>query len=338
MSDRLPPLGPVRAGILLVALTPVLAAIGLARAADSPVPRTGQTTSHASGDDGDLGRGVPWPDPRFVDHGNGTVTDNLTGLIWLKDANCFGTATWTDALSHAGTLANGACGLSDGSAVGNWRLPSRRELYSLVDIENTSPALPTGHPFTGVQSGYHWSSSTYAYDTISAWSVNLGDGHVSAAFYNGYKRYSRQVWPVRDSQSEAEDTENQPTSEACTSDIPTPVIIFQGSEDYTSVGEEFTRYRISVSNWDQFPDELFAISPDLPPCGLNTNSSRTWIDIYGDQIRLYGFCALSSSSSLNDLLWFATKKNASPPSSVFVRLNDRRCDVSYTSNSISITP
>ena len=57
----------------------------------APVPKSGQTSSNATGDDGDLQRGVAWPDPRFTDNGDGTVTDNLTGLIWLKNANCFGT-------------------------------------------------------------------------------------------------------------------------------------------------------------------------------------------------------------------------------------------------------
>lgn len=64
----------------------------------APVERTGQTTSYAAGDDGDLQRGAIWPNPRFTDNGNGTVTDNLTGLIWLKDANCFGKRFWADAL------------------------------------------------------------------------------------------------------------------------------------------------------------------------------------------------------------------------------------------------
>ena len=52
------------------------------------VPQTGQTTSYEIGDDGDLERGVVWPDPRFTDNANGTVTDNLTGLIWSKLAKC----------------------------------------------------------------------------------------------------------------------------------------------------------------------------------------------------------------------------------------------------------
>ena len=52
------------------------------------VPKTGQTTSYDTGDDGEYQKGFEWPVPRFTDNENGTVTDNLTGLIWLKNANC----------------------------------------------------------------------------------------------------------------------------------------------------------------------------------------------------------------------------------------------------------
>lgn len=55
-------------------------------AATAPVPKTGQTTSFAPRDDGGLEKGVAWPNPRFTDNSNGTITDNLTGLIWLKNA------------------------------------------------------------------------------------------------------------------------------------------------------------------------------------------------------------------------------------------------------------
>ena len=65
----------------------------------APVPKTGQTISYEPGDDGYYQKGVAWPNPRFTDNGDGTVTDNLTGLIWLKNANCFGTRTWATALS-----------------------------------------------------------------------------------------------------------------------------------------------------------------------------------------------------------------------------------------------
>ena len=86
-----------------------------------------------TGQDGEYQAGVS-VDPRFTDNGDGTVTDNLTGLIWLKDADCFGSRNWTNALSDANTLADGSCGLTDGSVAGDWRLPNVRELQSLIDL------------------------------------------------------------------------------------------------------------------------------------------------------------------------------------------------------------
>ena len=50
----------------------------------APVPKTGQTESLADHDDGYYKKGVEWPNPRFIDNGDGTVTDKLTGLLWLK--------------------------------------------------------------------------------------------------------------------------------------------------------------------------------------------------------------------------------------------------------------
>src|SRR4030042_2480734 len=94
------------------------------------VPKTGQTYSLASGDDGDLQLGGPWPSPRFTNSGNGTVTDNLTGLIWLANATCFGLKLWDEAMAAASGLKDGDCGLTDGSVAGNWRLPNVRELES----------------------------------------------------------------------------------------------------------------------------------------------------------------------------------------------------------------
>ena len=68
------------------------------------VPKTGQTSTvplnpALDGSDGALQKGVAWPNPRFTDNNNGTVTDNLTGLIWLKNANCIGSLTWSLTLS-----------------------------------------------------------------------------------------------------------------------------------------------------------------------------------------------------------------------------------------------
>ena len=165
---------------------------------DAVVPKTGQTASYATGDDGDLEKGVAWPDPRFSDNTDGTVTDNLTGLIWLKNANCWGTQNWANALSNSNGLANGSCGLTDGSSAGDWRLPNVREMQSLVHYGVYSPAVPNtagtgkwteGDPFTGVQSSSYWSSTTRAYDTSDAWYVYLRYGGV----YDVSKAYSYYV-------------------------------------------------------------------------------------------------------------------------------------------------
>ena len=162
----------------------------------APVPKTGQTTSYGTGDDGALRKGVAWPSPRFITSTAGIVTDTLTGLIWLQNANCFGARDWSTALSDANGLGSGSCGLSDGSSAGDWRLPNVRELQSLIDYSQYNPALPSDHPFTGVQSSYYWSSATRAGSTPFAWGVDLYGGDV----YGGSKAGTSYVWPVRGGQ------------------------------------------------------------------------------------------------------------------------------------------
>ncbi|MDL1976142.1 MAG: DUF1566 domain-containing protein [Deltaproteobacteria bacterium] len=157
------------------------------------VEKTGQTTSHETGDDGDLSKGVTWPNPRFTDNNDGTVTDNLTGLVWLKDANRFGSTNWADALIACNALAADGTNLTDGSSAGDWRLPNIKELQSLIDYGSISPCLPDGYPFEEVQSNVYWSSTTYAGSTYDVWFVYMVDGSVNigSKFGNNY------VWPVR---------------------------------------------------------------------------------------------------------------------------------------------
>ena len=134
------------------------------------------------------------PKPRFTDNSDGTVTDNQSKLVWLKDANCFGTKDWSTAMDWAKQLKNGQCGLGDSSAAGQWRLPSREEWETLIDKNASNPALPAGYPFTGVQSNYYWSSTADdAYATSGAWRIHLDDGYV--AWH--YKTGGYYVWPVR---------------------------------------------------------------------------------------------------------------------------------------------
>jgi len=163
----------------------------------APVEKTGQTTLFVTGDDGDLKKGVAWPVPRFTDNVDGTVTDNLTGLIWLKNANRFNAREWSNALSNCNTLADDGSNLTDDSVAGDWRLPNVKELQSLIDYGSFDPALPSGHPFTGVVSNYYWSSTTVADFTGVAWGVNLGNGYV---YYDDKVGFSFYVWPVRGGQ------------------------------------------------------------------------------------------------------------------------------------------
>ena len=159
----------------------------------APVGKTGQLTSYGTGDDGDLEKGVEWPNPRFTDNGDGTITDKLTGLLWLKNANCFEVRTWDQALLDCNGLATGLCGLTDGSIPGDWRLPNIDELLSLIDRSQISPALPLGNPFTGLEASQYWSSTTSVYDTSYAWYVWLDDGFSDFDFKidGGY------LWPVK---------------------------------------------------------------------------------------------------------------------------------------------
>ena len=159
----------------------------------APAARTGQTESSARGDDGDLQKGVPWPEPRFSDNGNGTVTDNLTGLVWLKDANPCGKKTWQQALTFCNNLSNGRAGLRDASSPGDWRLPNIRELNSLVDFSQFNPAMPPGHPFDNKQSSLYWSSTVDIGSAAGAWLVNFYRGYVGV-YYQAGEYY---VHPVR---------------------------------------------------------------------------------------------------------------------------------------------
>jgi hypothetical protein len=165
--------------------------------APAKVAATGQTTTFAPGDDGDIEAGVAWPQPRFTDNGDVTITDNLTGLVWLKDADCFGFRNWNTALSEANSLASGSCGLTDGSAAGDWRLPNINELKSLTNAGESNPAVWLDNQgFSNVQSDLYWSSTVYAPDTSLAWIVDMGDGLVSVSNKSDF----RFVRPVRSGQ------------------------------------------------------------------------------------------------------------------------------------------
>ncbi|MBK8482181.1 MAG: DUF1566 domain-containing protein [Proteobacteria bacterium] len=192
-----------------------------ASAGPAPVARTGAALCYdeagsavdcdATGQDGERRVGRSWPVPRFLDRGDGTVSDALTALTWLQDANCI--ATRYPGFDSDGTAdgqvgwergLNFVRGLNDGTypdcAAGHsdWRLPNRTELQSLVDLSRAQPALPADAPFLNVSAtGYFWSSTS---DPLLAradyaWGVYLFSGFTTR-YLKGSE--ARRVWPVRD--------------------------------------------------------------------------------------------------------------------------------------------
>jgi len=140
------------------------------------------------------------PDSRFTDNRDGTVTDNLTKLVWLKNTNCFGIQDWQSAVLAAKSLKEGDCGpdpdlvLSDGSSAGDWRLPTMKELCTLIDFSKRDPALPNGHMFSDSPPGYHWSATTLDYHSELAWIVYFESG---TTCYENIINRSGFILPVR---------------------------------------------------------------------------------------------------------------------------------------------
>lgn len=124
----------------------------------------------------------------------------------------------------------------------------------------------------------------------------------------------------------------QPPNPTPPAPLPNPVLYFTGVEYYTANGRDFTRYKYRVDNSTVYPDTLFAVAPMLPPCGQNTNASRSWVDIFDSRgKRLYGFCAFRSAADLNKI-WFALETGVIPPSYIFIEINDRATNMRYKSN------
>lgn len=127
-----------------------------------------------------------------------------------------------------------------------------------------------------------------------------------------------------------------PLTPSCNETFPEPELFFTGKTERTVEGVDYIYYSLAINNKEEYPDYLFAASPSLPPCGLNTNASRTWALIYDENDDyLYGFCALSAADQL-DGLWFAHKKTDPAPGLVSVVLQDRLCNKEYKSAPIPL--
>ena len=195
----------------------------------APLPKTGLTTSYADRDDGAMQIGVTWPTQRFSVVGSpGTpqtnqIRDNLTGLIWMRNASIAsnvnlgawssvgGTCTWYQAFDVITNYAGPVNGTNNTDAVGgvngyggtnDWRLPNTMELHSLHDAGKSIPALSTGwnSVFVNVRTAfnsYYWSSSTYG--TTSAGIYDMSDGYTTQTAKDGSGGMTAvtTLWPCR---------------------------------------------------------------------------------------------------------------------------------------------
>ena len=199
-------------------------------------------------------RGVPIPDNNFIDNQDGTITDNSTGLMWQK-ATAPGTYTWEQALTYCETLTLG--GYSD------WRLPTWKELHSIVDYTRGNPAIDTTY-FPNTEWSYYWSSTTDASYTIYAWDVFFDERGNVYQYYKNTPIYVRAVRagkcklpPANDDFDHATPIDVLPftdainTSDASTAaDDPTDCYATNASIWYKFTSSSNSKIKISTSSSD----------------------------------------------------------------------------------------
>jgi hypothetical protein len=138
---------------------------------------------------------------RFIDHGNGTATDRLTGLMWeLKcaDDRCGERHEVLTTLPWHGAAAQWIDSLNQErfAGHGDWRLPSLEELRTLLTAVPPCPAEPCASaawPRNQTAPASYWSSTTFSIDKQRAWVVSFRDGDV----YTAEKRESLHARAVR---------------------------------------------------------------------------------------------------------------------------------------------
>jgi uncharacterized protein DUF1566 len=113
------------------------------------------------------------PPARFEVVGD-VVRDLTTGLEWTREAASDKRLTWAEAKE--------ACEKLD-LAGGGWRLPTIKELLSLVDYERHDPAID---PVFKCDATLYWTSTPYAPSpAVCAWGVGFGDGDAGCSGRDG---------------------------------------------------------------------------------------------------------------------------------------------------------
>jgi hypothetical protein len=125
---------------------------------------------------------VSSPSQRFVAVFDGAaVKDVQTGFTWEQSPDVF-YGVWTEAVAH--------CQAKTVGGQAGWRLPSIKELSSLIDSSQKDPALPSGHPFGNIKSSIYWSSTSSDTDDMVAWHVSFFTGEV----VTDQKSQTRRAW------------------------------------------------------------------------------------------------------------------------------------------------
>ena len=172
-------------------------------------PASGQTTPYGAGSDGDVQAGAPLS---YTDNGDGTITDNNTGLIWEKKDDSGGlhgmknTYTWAITPEPYTNIMNGTMVTEFLAALNtppcfaghcDWRIPNVRELQSIVNYNGSLPAIKDAFfHYSGcpgctdvtqascsctLPTASYWSSTTAEYsDRTLAWYVDFGRGRGDA--------------------------------------------------------------------------------------------------------------------------------------------------------------
>ena len=158
------------------------------------LPKTGQVTSYADGDDGYFQAGNPCV-TRFVDNGNGTISDRATGLMWVKEPGAcggnFGSADSPATMTWANAVAE-CLGLTYASYA-DWRLPNKMELASLVN-HGANPPIFAAFPAT--VEGMYWTSTGHCLTpTTHAFYCRFASG--TGVLYTEVKTTPYYVRPVR---------------------------------------------------------------------------------------------------------------------------------------------
>jgi hypothetical protein len=237
-------------------------------------PATGQQTSYQANDDGALQLGKKFPNPRFTNNNNGTITDNMTGLIWLKKGNVATEEIWSDALllvqelNTLGTMRSQPCGdISNGGAhQTDWRLPNRNEMESLMNLEEGNQfnwLASQGFELNG--NARYWTSTTLGKNPDDAWHAQFSEGRIR----HWSKEFNSAVWAVRG------DNANKPDELWQTGQTTS---YGTGDDGQYTIGTSSPEPRF-IDNNDGTVKDLLTNLVWLKDANI-TNTATTWADAY----------------------------------------------------------